>query len=295
LTIFYLTFDTMPSVSTTATLAALAASCPLLFYGASRLTKKEPTAPSFNDIDEIDDDDVIAPDDVVAIFDKLFLQMQNVVMQLSQQVQQLQMAGQMIPEKQLRQLLKGEFERALTQLQAQVFEDNDVDADCLEEATWEFLENEDEYPKVKKAVERFQKLYDSISGEEVAGWRPGTKKDSGPSGATAASKDLSPEELLKAATIYFETITKKMVEIAKNYKEEGRDLKNPQVSQQFQMEASTDANEAAEDAMKETGVTMADFRKALDKHSRIPTVGQTLAMLQMKQQQELMASGIPMM
>ena len=40
------------------------------------------------------------------------------------------------------------------------YEDNDVDADCLE------------YPKVKRAVERFQKLYESISGEDVVGWTP---------------------------------------------------------------------------------------------------------------------------
>ena len=214
-------------------------------------------------------------------------------MQLSQQVQQLQMAGQMIPEQQLRQLLKGEFDRALTQLQAQVFEDNDVDADCLEEAVWEFMEDEEEYPKVKRAVERFQKLYESISGEEVVGWRPGGKNDG--NGASASSKELSPDELIKAATIYFETITEKMVEIAKEYTEKGRDLKDPQVSQQYQMEASTDANEKAEAAMQKSGVSMADFRKAVDKHSRIPAVGQTIGMLQLKQQQELMAAGIPMM
>jgi hypothetical protein len=61
------------------------------------------------------------------------------------------------------------------------------------------------------------------------------------------------------------------------------------------MEASSDANEVAEKALEDMGISMSDFRSAIDKHSRIPSVGQTLGMLQLKQQQELMAAGIPMM
>jgi len=163
----------MPSASsTTATIAALAAACSLLAYGASKLSaskQKQPSLTDLDDIEELDEDDCITPEDVIAIFDKLFMTMQQVVLQLSQQVQQIQMSGQVIPEKQLRQLLKSEFERALLSCQAQVYEDNDVDADCLEEATWEFMESPEEYPKVKRAVERFQKLYESISGEDVVG------------------------------------------------------------------------------------------------------------------------------
>eukprot|EP00579_Thalassiosira_antarctica_P005116 CAMPEP_0201884936 /NCGR_PEP_ID=MMETSP0902-20130614/17634_1 /ASSEMBLY_ACC=CAM_ASM_000551 /TAXON_ID=420261 /ORGANISM="Thalassiosira antarctica, Strain CCMP982" /LENGTH=288 /DNA_ID=CAMNT_0048413955 /DNA_START=51 /DNA_END=917 /DNA_ORIENTATION=+ len=287
----------MPSASSTAaTVAAVAAGCSLLAYGASRLTKSQPKN-DLSDINEIDDDDCISPDDVVAIFDKLFLAMQQVVMQLSQQVQQIQMSGQVIPEKQLRQLLKGEFERALTGCQAQVFEDNDVDAECLEEATWEFMERPGTYPKVKRAVERFQKLYDSISGDETFGWTPNKAKNSSDKEGTAmvVKKDLSSEELIKAATIYFDTITEEMVGIAKSWKESGKDLKDPQVSRQFQLEASTDANEAGEEKMmSEMGIQMSDFRSAIDKHSKNPAVGQTLGMLQIKQQQELMAAGVPM-
>ena len=205
------------------------------------------------------------------------------------------MSGQMIPEAQLRQLLKAEFERALVACQVQVFEENDVDADCLEEATWEFMEEGDKYPKVKRAVERFQKLYESISGEEVVGWTPSKGKDKS-SGGGGAKKELSAEELIKAATLYFETLTEKMVEIAKEYKAAGKDLKDPKVSQQYQMEASSDANDVAEEKLKsEMDIVMSDFRAAVDKHSRVPAVGQTLGMLQIKQQQELMAAGVPMM
>ena len=224
--------------------------------------------------------------------------MQQVVLQLSQQVQQIQMTGQVIPEKQLRELLKSEFQRALTSCQAQTFEENDVDADCLEEATWEFMDKPDEYPKVKRAVERFQKLYESISGEDsVVGWNPNKKGNANKSGRdTTTKKDLSPEELMQAATIYFDAITEKMVELATSWKAAGKDLSNPEVMKQFQLEASTDANEAGEDKLlKELNITMSDFRSAIDKHSRIPSVGQTLGMLQLKQQQELMSAGVPMM
>lgn len=286
----------MPSPSTATTIAAIAAGCSLLAYCASHLTKPQQTKHELTDLDdEIDDEDFITPDEVVAVFDKLFMTMQQVVLQLSQQVQQIQMAGQSIPEKQLRQLLKGEFERALTQCQAQVFEDNDVDADCLEQATWEFLETPEEYPKVKRAVERFQKLYDSISGESTCRWTPNKGKSSNDTEGAVAKKDLSPDELMKAASVYFDEITKKMLEIHKTWKESGKDLSDPEISKQFQLEASTDANEAGEEKiMAEMGIRMSDFRVAVDKHSRIPAVGQTLGMLQIKQQQELMAGGVPM-
>merc|ERR1719223_2351055 len=67
------------------------------------------------DIDDLDNAaDCIAEDDVCAIFDQLFVQMQSVLAQLSQQIQQIQMSGQSIPEPQLRQLLRQEFDRALT-------------------------------------------------------------------------------------------------------------------------------------------------------------------------------------
>jgi hypothetical protein len=297
----------MPSATTTATtVAAIAAGCSLIAYGLSHLSKSSSSQRPKTDLIEIDDeidddDDFITPDDVVAVFDKLFLTMQQVVLQLSQQVQQLQMAGQVIPEKQLRQLLKAEFERALSECQAQVFEENDVDADCLEEATWEFMDSPEEYPKVKRAVERFQKLYESMSGEDVVGWTPSNaQKASSEADDTTtggvARKELSPSELMKAATIYFDAITEIMIGLSDSWKAEGRDFKDPEVLKEFHMEASTDANEAGEEKlMSELGLSMGDFRSAIDKHSRNPAIGQTLGMLQIKQQQDLISAGVPMM
>ena len=294
--------------STTAAVAAIAIGCSLFAYRHITANYYSSKKTSSIDLDELDDDidlvndfDCITPDIVIAVFDKLFMSMQAVVMQLSQQVQQIQMSGQVIPERQLRQLLKAEFERALIACQGQVYEDNDVDADCLEEATWEFMDSPEEYPKVKRAVERFQKLYESISGEDVVGWTPkSSHKSGGGVGGSAQDngkvrKELTPEELMTAAAVYFNAITKSMIELAKAWRADGKNFDDPNVVTEFQLEASTDANEAGEGQLEsELGISMGEFRSAIDRHSRIPSVGQTLGLLQMKQQQELMAAGVPM-
>ena len=169
-----------------------------------------------------------------------------------------------------------------------------MDEDCFEEATWEFYREEN--PKVKRAVERFQSLYESVSGVDCKGWYPGKGED-GKSDASGGriKKELTAEELIEAADLYFDKITETMVEIANTYKSQGKDLKDAKTSQEYQMEASTEANEVAEKALEEKGISMSDFRSGIDKHSRTPSVGQTLGMLQLKQQQELMAAGVPMM
>ena len=297
----------MPT-STTA-VAAIAVGCSLFAYRHITANYYSSKKTSSIDLDELNDDidlvndfDCITPDIVIAVFDKLFMSMQAVVMQLSQQVQQIQMSGQVIPERQLRQLLKAEFERALLACQGQVYEDNDVDADCLEEATWEFLDSPEEYPKVKRAVERFQKLYESISGEDVVGWTPKSGHKAGGGVGVGGSaqdckvrKELTPDELMTAAAVYFNAITKSMIELAKAWRADGKNFDDPNVVTEFQLEASTDANEAGEGQLEsELGISMGDFRSAIDRHSRIPSVGQTLGLLQMKQQQELMAAGVPM-
>jgi hypothetical protein len=297
----------MPT-STTA-VAAIAVGCSLFAYRHITANYYSSKKTSSIDLDELNDDidlvndfDCITPDIVIAVFDKLFMSMQAVVMQLSQQVQQIQMSGQVIPERQLRQLLKAEFERALLACQGQVYEDNDVDADCLEEATWEFMDSPEEYPKVKRAVERFQKLYESISGDDVVGWTPKSGHKAGGGVGVGGSaqdckvrKELTPDELMTAAAVYFNAITKSMIELAKAWRADGKNFDDPNVVTEFQLEASTDANEAGEGQLdSELGISMGDFRSAIDRHSRIPSVGQTLGLLQMKQQQELMAAGVPM-
>ena len=267
------------------------------YYVTSSGSKSRELGGADVDIDDLDNAaDCITEDDVCAIFDQLFVQMQSVLAQLSQQIQQIQMSGQSIPEPQLRQLLRQEFDRALTSIQGKVFEENDVDEDCLQEATWEMLGEPEKYPKAKKAVERFQKLYENVTGEKVVGRRPGGGGGEDDKEAAkaieAAVADISEEKLLRAAEIYFDALTGAMASIVKRLKDEGKDLRNPSVAQQLQMEFAGSANEAGEEALEKEGITLDTFRAAIEKHSSSPAVGRTLTMLQMKQQQELMALGV---
>ena len=61
------------------------------------------------------------------------------------------------------------------------------------------------------------------------------------------------------------------------------------------VEFASNANEAGEAALEKEGITLETFRAAIEKYSSSPEVGRTLTMLQMKQQQELMALGVPAM
>jgi hypothetical protein len=274
-----------PSSSTTVLLgsALLVAAAAATSYYSSK------GGESSREITEIGDDDYITEEDVCKIFDRLFLEMQAVVAQLSQQIQQIQMTGQNIPEQQLRQILKGEFERQLLAKQQQVMDEFDVDEDCLQEATWEFLENGAEFPKAKRAVERFQKLWENISGESVVGKRPGMKHDP----MLDATEILSAARVVEAAEVYFEAITDAMHDVVKAFKAEGKDLRHPAVAQDLHIEFSSVANDKGEDALKAMGVTQLQFQKSIETNASNPTVGRALAMLQMKQQQALMAMGVP--
>mmetsp|Transcript_1410 Transcript_1410/g.2051 ORF Transcript_1410/g.2051 Transcript_1410/m.2051 type:complete len:295 (-) Transcript_1410:114-998(-) len=249
---------------------------------------------------QLDSGDCIQPDDVIAIFDELFIHMQSVVAQLSQQIQQIQMAGQSIPEPQLRGLLKGEFERSLKAKQSSIFEKHDVDEDCLREATWEFMtmaangEGGEEVAKVKKVVERFQKLYENVSGEKVVGRLPGDGKDKN-AAETAVAVSISKEQLIQAAKIYFDALTNVMATIVAEAKAEGKDLRNPQVAQEMQIQFAEKVTDAGEEALKGEGLSTDDFKAAIEKYANDPQVGRTLQMLQIKQQQELMAMGVPTM
>lgn len=237
----------------------------------------------------LDTQDCIQPEDVTAVFDDLFLHMQSVLAQLSQQIQQIQMAGQSIPEAQLRQILKSEFERALLAKQKSIFDKHDVDEECLQEATWEFLENPEDYSGVKKSVERFQKLYENVTGDKTVGKRPGQ------SAVRAEIEDVTKDQLLRAAGVYFDALTSAMGEIVMKFKMEGKDLMDPSVAQELQMEFAGVANDSGEQALENIGISMDSFKAAIEKHSSDPEVGRALAMLQMKQQQELMALGVPTM
>ena len=277
------------ALSSSTTLMAIAGSALVVAAALPILFKVDDKKNETTDIEEIDDEneDVITPEDVSKIFDALFVHMQGVLSQLGQQIQQIQMAGQQIPEKQLRQLLKAEFERALTEKQSKVFEENDVDESCLEEATWEFLSKPDEYPHVKKSVERFQKLYENVSGESII--------VNNSSKTAQSEQSLSKPKLLEAADVYFTALTKAMASVVKSFKEKGANLYDPSVAQQLQLQFANAANDAGEKALENIGISQNTFRSSIEKHASDPEVGRALAMLQMKQQQELAAMGVPSM
>lgn len=212
------------------------------------------------------------------------------------------MAGQSIPEQQLRQLLKGEFERSLKAKQTSIFDKHDVDENCLREATWEFMtmasngQGGEDVQKVKKAVERFQKLYEQVSGEKVVGKLPSddiSKVEA--EEVKAVVKNITKEQLIQAAKVYFDALTKTMGSIVAEAKAEGKDLHNPAVAQEMQVQFAEKVNDAGEVALQAEGLTLDDFKAAIEKYSSDPVVGRTLQMLQMKQQQELMALGVPTM
>lgn len=238
------------------------------------------------EIDEVDPDDCITADEVASAFDSLFMQMQGVLSQLMQQIQAIQMSGQQIPEAQIKSLLRAEMERALLAKQKLIVEKFDMDYDCFEEATWEFLEKEDEYPKVKRAVDRFQKLWESTTGEPVAGWRKGRET------AKLNAEDLlKPDHLIEVADKYFSALTECMRGIVDTYKSEGKNLQDPAVQQALNLEFAHNASDAGEAALEKEGITLNTFEASIKEHSGNPTVGRALGMLQMRQQQELMSIG----
>ena len=258
----------------------------------SYISSKNSSSESSRELVEIDDEVLegevfITGDDVCKVFDRLFMEMQAVLAQLSHTVQQIQQSGQVIPEQQLRQLLITEYERALTVKTKQALDEADMDDDCFEEATWEFLDKENEYPKVKKSVERFQKLWENVSGENVVGKRKG-----GVQKEEEVVEILPAAKTIEVAEVYFDALTTTMGDLAAKFKEDGKDLRDPQVAQQLQMEFSSLANDKGEEALKELGISQLQFQKSIEANASDPQVGRALAMLQMKQQQALASLGV---
>jgi hypothetical protein len=286
------TYYTIMSSSTPKLLigsALLLAAAAATSYISSKNSSSESNSRELVEIDDevLEGENFITGDDVCKVFDRLFMEMQAVLAQLSHTVQQIQMSGQVIPEQQLRQLLITEYERALTVKTKQALDEADMDDDCFEEATWEFLDKENEYPKVKKSVERFQKLWENVSGENVVGKRKG-----GVQKEEEVVDILPAEKTIEVAEVYFDALTTAMGDLVASFKEDGKDLRDPKVAQQLQMEFSSVANDKGEEALKELGISQLQFQKSIEANASDPKVGRALAMLQMKQQQALASLGV---
>ncbi len=285
----------MPSVASpsTAVLASAAALSLVAFvaaaysFGPSSSGRKQRDLKEIEDVDDVldVDDEFITEQEVVKIFERLFLEMQGVLAQLSQQIQAIQASGQIIPEKQLRQLLKAELERALLFKQNKVCEEYNIDEDCLEEATLEFLQQEN--PKVKKAVENFQRFWETVTGESVT---------SSKSQSDARKKDISQETMLEAAEVYFDALTNCMKELVDDLRKAGKDLSQRSVAEELQMLFSSVANEMGEQALKhKLDLSITDFQRGIEFHAADPEIARALNILRMRQQEQLVAMGVPMM
>jgi hypothetical protein len=234
------------------------------------------TVTEIDDEDHPDQGDFITESDVCKIFDQLYLELQNAFSQLMNQVQQLQMAGQRIPEEQLQIIMKQELERALRMKQGPIVEMAGLDMDCFEEATWEFIDQKN--TKVQNAVERIQKLWQTATGEHVVGWKPGKE--------LVMSEPLGPDETIVAATAYFKALTDCMRRLIQEYEVQGKDLQSPAVQQQLNLDFGTQANEAGEAALEQLGYNQAQFEASVTAHKDNNDVARSLTMLSMQQQQD---------
>jgi len=264
----------MASKSNAILVASAAVTATYLIY--SRFFSKTPHSAA----DNLSDDEIITPDLVCKFFDQLFVQMQSVLANLSQQIAQIQAAGQRIPEDQLKKLLAAEFERGLGIKQQKLLDEMKVDEDCMQEAMEAYLARSEDFPAVQRSVERFRKLYTTVAGDNE-------------SSSSIPDKDLlSASKVVEAAEVYFEGLTGCMRNLVNEFKEDGLDVSDPSVSQKLQNRFAATANDAGDAALKEIGIDADVFKKSLEKHSQDAVVGRALAMLQMKQQQDIVAMGI---
>ena len=229
------------------------------------------------------DEDYITPEEVTKIFDRLFMESQAIFSQLMQQIQQIQMAGQKIPEAQLQALFKQELERALATRQKMVLDEYDMDYECLEEATWEFLQEEEKYPQVKRSIDRFQKFWESTTGEPVTGWRKGQA----PAAQAPPEEPLAAPETVQAAETYFAGITEAMRSLVQEYRAAGKDLQQAATANALHLDFAQRANPAGEAALETLGISMAKFEASVKAHAKNESVVKAMAMMQMRQQQEL--------
>jgi hypothetical protein len=59
------------------------------------------------------------------------------------------------------------------------------------------------------------------------------------------------------------------------------------------MQFASVVNDKGEEALQGVGVTLAQFKSSVEANASNPTVGRSLAMMQMKQQQTLVSMGVP--
>jgi hypothetical protein len=240
---------------------------------------------------EIDDDlviessagDFITEDDIIDVFDKIFLEAQNKTALIMQQLQQLQRMGNTLPEAQVQAVLHQTLSEAIQTTHMAALDAAGIDEDCFEQAVWEFVVD-DQNRTVIAAVERLQRLWQSTTGEPVVGWTPGR---------TMETPDiLDPGETIEAARVYYDALTNGIKDVVLQFRADGKNLQSPTIQQELNMAIGTTGGKVAEEALLSINVTQVQFEASVKAHSDNENVARALTMLSMKQQQELQSIGI---
>ena len=261
--------------------ALIAASVGLGYMTYTNSNSRSAPQSGIVDIEDEDEGDFITEEEVVQIFDQLFLEAQNKIAEIMGQIQKMRMIGQTIPDAQIQMYMRQELEEAVSKKQKMATAQAGIDESCLEEAVWEFIEKESS--KVKNAVERLQRLWQTTTGESVVGWRPG---------ALQVQEDvLGPAETIEAAKCYYDAMTEAIKTVVTDFKSAGKDMKDPSVQQQLNLEIAQATAPAAEAGLKKLGVSQNQFEASVKANASSPQVAQALGVLQMEQQRELQGIG----
>lgn len=241
----------------------------------------ESGARSLTDIEDEDEGDFITEEEVVQIFDKLFLEAQNKIAEIMGQIQKMKMIGQNIPDAQIQMFMRQELEESISKKQKALTAQAGIDDICLEEAVWEFIEKGSS--KVKTTVERLQRLWQTTTGESVVGWRPGVQQ--------AVEDILSPAETIDAAKVYYDSITAAIKGVVLEYKQSGKDLQSPSVQQDLNLDIAQATTPAAETGLAKVNISQSQFEASVKEHMNNPKVAQALTVLQMQQTREIQGVG----
>lgn len=254
------------------------------------------------------DDEHITADEVVKVWDRLFLETQQVVASTAQQLQQLLQMGA-IQESQARNIIANAIIESLPKSQTKVCNEFGVDYDCLEEATWEFVAEGDS--KVQKAVERFQALFANFAGNrDFVGKRPSSMMAQPRSNATTAARGtaaaagatevdddaddlaISPDDLIRAAQAFFAAATNAARAITQQAKMNGIDLQDPSAAEAMVQELGAVTETLTEEALQEFGLTTATFQAAISSQAQNPKIGRALMMVQQEHMMAMQSMGL---
>jgi hypothetical protein len=257
------------------------------------------------------DDEHITADEVVKVWDRLFLETQQVVASTAQQLQQLLQMGA-IQESQARNIIANAIIDSLPKSQTKVCNEFGVDYDCLEEATWEFVAEGDS--KVQKAVERFQALFANFAGNrDYVGKRPSSMMAQPPSNGTTAARgtgtatatggatdldddaddvDISPDDLIRAAQAFFAAATNAARATTQQAKMNGINLQDPSSAAAMVQDLGAVTETLTEEALQEFGLTTASFQAAISSQAQNPKIGRALMIVQQEHMMAMQSMGL---